>query len=561
MANSRRRKANSRTSNTRTMTTTDNPKRDMKGRSKSNRNAKNIRRDDEIEGTIRRERESISTGNDVQWYSNFPQFAKDVATLPFSTPLGNALDLASDINAVAHIERLTVVPGLMRLGFFPTIGVSDNLSSAVNRSSLRYYSALRNKQKASAPYDQADSMMAMIALDSLYMLWAHMRRAYGVAQLYSPINRYYPKALLQAMGVSTTILDHLAEFRVFINRFAISLGQFATPKFDMLLRHQWMCSGIYSDAQSTRAQTYCFVPEGFWQYDNTAEVGTTLKWIEWNDPKANNVKQHTLEEIQSMANSMIAALAGDEDIGRITGDIFAAFGESNTYKVEETLEGYTVLPAYNPLVLAQIENCVFCNGWATGYTPLITQNPSINNGAIIFQPQFEGSFITTTNNVTIDFRMACQSILNCHGDNPTPEFVLEASRLVFNAEMVVSDGRSYLKPHSIGSDVITNARIWVVNPFTGNNRSLKINTNAIYVTETGDTQLADLIGNMAPFDWHPILYVMSDNNPAAGTQDDYLHGFFGDIDNLAPLPSTQLEMMHEAAMLSLFDLPINLIEG
>lgn len=544
-----------------------------KPRRQRNRNRKtddkNIRRDQEIKDTAAREEKNdmyLSGKNDVAWYSNFPQFARDVATLPFSTPLGVKLVL-NDVGIDADSTHQIYVPGLMRIGFFPMIGVSNDLSSPINRSSLRFYSALRNKQKASAPYDQADAMLSMVALDSLYMFWAFLRRAYGVAQLYSPVNRYYPRALLQAMGISTTILDNLAEFRIFINRFAISLGQFATPKFDMLMRHQWMCSGIYADQPTTRAQTYLFVPEGFWIYDNTAAQGTTLNWKLWQEPTQANVTQHTLQDIQTFANEMIAALAGDEDIGRITGDIYAAFGANNCFIAEETPEGYSVLPGYNEMVLAQIENLKMCSGWGASYTPVITQNPSVNSGAIIFQPRFRGTFTQATggSGSWSDFRARCEDILNAHSDSPTPEFVLEATRLIYSCHEVPASGTGTtsmeLQCDACGSDVVTNIRIWNINRDTGAFRSLKVNTNAFLATGNTDIQTAQMIANISPFDWHPIFYVFEDEDTTPGIQNEYIEGFFGDIDNLTPLPEHQLNMMHECAMLSLFDIPLSVIQA
>lgn len=540
----------------------------QKQRSKSrNRTvSKNERRDKEIIDTARREDNSLhmSSGNDISWYSNFPQFAKDVATLPFSTVVGVTLDLNKE--PTGNPNATTNIPGLMRIGFNPTVGVSKDNSSALNRSTLRFYSALRNKQKASAPYDPADAMLSMIALDSLYMFWAHIRRAYGVAQLFSPVNRYYPKALLQAMGISTSILDNLAEFRAYVNRFAINLGQFATPKFDMLLRHQWMCSGIYVDQPTTRAQTYMFVPDGFWMYDNTAPVGTQLTWAQWQDSKATNVTQHTLEDIQVFGNQLISALAGDEDIGRITGDIYAAFGPSNTFQAEETSDGYSVLPTYNELVLAQIENLKLSNGWAESYTPVITQDPSVNNGAIIFEPIVAGNYVLfTADNNYYDPRNSIKDILNAHMDSPDPAFVMEATRLIFVSknqydDKVPTTQRSQ-RVLTCGADIATNLRVWRANASNAAFKSLKINTNALLVADQTDMQIASVIAMMSPFDWHPILYVFDDSSEHKTVESEVIEGFFGDIDNVTILPEHQLDMMHEAAMLSLFDIPLNVIQA
>lgn len=166
----------------------------------------------------RREKEAIDTDieisrrNAYSWYSHFPQFTKDAGTLAFGIPLGQTITRGSD---------KVQIPGILSLRYLPTIGYSADNTSPINRSAIRLYTHIRNIQKAAAKYDPADLMMYLMALDSCYSFWAMLRRAYGTAQLYTPVNKYYPRNLLNVQGIANEVADDLAALRAYINKFAL----------------------------------------------------------------------------------------------------------------------------------------------------------------------------------------------------------------------------------------------------------------------------------------------------------------------------------------------------
>lgn len=381
--------------------------------------SKDIRRETEIINTAKRGRKSdyeLSTSNPYSpWYDRFPQFTKDAGTLAFGIPLGQPITIPGG-------DKITV-PGVMALGFYPGIGYSADNMSPINRSVIRFYTYLRDIQKAAAKYDPADVMMYILTLDSAYMFYYMCRRAYGVANLFTPVNKYYPKVLLRAMGFDDSITENLADFRMYINRFAISLGSYTIPEgIEFCSRHEWMCSGLYTDSDSTRAQTYVFVPEGFWKYNNTVETGSQLDFVAWLPQQNDLSTRHSLSDIMSIGNSLLNAIVGDQDTGNISGDIYSAF-KGRTKKLMETAETLMILPAYDKTVLSQINNATLVGLYDASYTPVITQDPSINNGAIIYTPVFAGSSTVYSNalakvGANALFTYPAQFI-NYHGDSPT----------------------------------------------------------------------------------------------------------------------------------------------
>nr|AVX53371.1 putative capsid [Marmot picobirnavirus] len=519
--------------------------------------------------------ECLSQTNDYSWYSNFPQFTKDAGTIAFGVPLGNPIALDQKDNFA--------VPGLIRLSFYPTIGYSKDLSSPINRSAVRFYTYLRNIQKAAARYDSADIMMYLMALDSCYMFHSMLRRAYGIAQLYTPINKYYPKRMFQMMGFDPSIMDNLAEFRAYINRFAISLGSYTVPgNIDMFNRHQWMCEGMYLDSNTTRAQTYFFVPEGFWQFNNTVTTGSELDFVPWL-PQTQGVGEaqiqlHTLAQIQDIGNSLINAILNDQDTGDISGDIYAAFGATGTKKLVETSEDFMILPVYDEVVLSQIENATIVGkAWNVerqpekGYMFKISQDPMVNNGAILFQPAFLGSGGNLgTSAKPLYYNVAINrgnGLINMHNDHPTPEQVIEATRLMVIGEDVYTSGHlngSSFVSSRIGADVVSSMLLGVLNPTTGALSSLAIFTNGIYnpsdaVVAAGDGTSSSIdvqsMALLSNFDFHPLRWVWNAGDDWSTNVVANVTQVQGDIDNLTTVSGQQLSVMHEAVLLSLFDVP------
>lgn len=519
-----------------------------KQQSRNNSN-KNMRQEKEAVDTII----NMSKSNPYSWYDRFPQFTKDAGNVAFANPLGQRVLFPNG-------DELYMA-GIMRLGFYPTVGYSADMNSPINRSAVRFITYLRDIQKAASTYDGADVVIHLMALDSCYMFHSLMKRAYQCAQLFTPLNKYYPRALLQSMGFDLSIANNLAEFRAYINRFGLQLGAYTIPNdFDITNRHQWMCEGLYLDSNTTRAQTYVFVPEGFWQYNNTVTTGSQLDFVPWQEQGSSTTTLHTLAQVQALGDQLIGAIRNDQDAGKISGDIYTAYskGGGSLKRVEEVPELSSIVPIYDEVVLSQIENATLVGiADATNFT--ISQDPTVNNGAIIFTPGFRGNTAPhndSANNVYFQplFQHSGQ-LMNMHMDSPTPEQVIEASRLMVSIDvpMLSELQPTIIRPTSFGADVISRTAIFIYSSNTGVS-SIYSYTNGVW--EDGSRAAVDYLAISQQFDWAPLLYVLNfgpnQGNDIAAPDLKYVAG---DVDNIAQITYPQLEMMHEAAMLSLFDVP------
>lgn len=481
------------------------------------------------------------------WYDAHPQFTKDAGTLAFGLPLGQRLTLGNSNDNIT-------MAGLMVLHFTPTVGYSADLTSPVNRAALQFFTYLRSVQKAASRYDVADVMMYFMAVDSLYTLHAAMTRAYKTAQLYTPLNMYYPRRLLQMQDFDPSISNNLAEFRALINRFGISLSRFPMPAgFDITNRHTWMCEGLYLDSNTSRAQTYMFVPHCVWQFDNTQETGGQLNPVYFPHLNTSGATMFTLESITQLVDDLVNALINDEDTGRIAGDIITAYGTGALRHVSEVTDMAAILPVYSQEVLSQIENCTICGYFTTDN--VIKQNPSINNGAIIYTPTLSKGMAAGSGNYFNPMFDYQGRIMNMHVESPTPEQVIEATRLMATSRAAQDYSSAEYKPDTFGADIINDIRVGVLNPETGNLSQLTSRTQLFDYNSAGNTialSNLQLAAYLQQFDWSPLFLMGSYTDGVPGGN---ITQVVGDVDNLTYVSASQLFNMHEAAMYSLFNVP------
>lgn len=266
--------------------------------------------------------------NDVSWYAKNQQMLTDAASYSYNTPLGTPIPYKKLMSGVPNYAQTGVgesVPGLMAINFVPTIGVSKDSISPANIAAQNIYSYVRYMNSGAKNYDQADLMLYMLAMDSLYMYWNWMKRIYGYLSVYSQYNKYMPRAYAKADGIKfDDFITRLADFREYINQCAARLTAFCVPAvMPYFIRHSWMVSNIYKDSDTLKAQQYMFTPTYFYKYDETGSqyggqlirVGGRTAGTEW-----------TFDTLQKTFEQMFAAVAYSEDIGVMSGDVLKAYG-------------------------------------------------------------------------------------------------------------------------------------------------------------------------------------------------------------------------------------------
>lgn len=497
-----------------------------------------------------------SQSNPFAWYNAYPLLTEYAGTVPFGIPLGASINLKTPESTATGLDA-QVISGIMRLDFIPTIGYSTDNSSPINRAAINWYTFWRQAQKASADYEHADMMIGYVAIDSLFMYHKMLQRIIGVANLRTPLNLYTIDAIMQSLGVSPSdVRTNIDRLWGYVNQLAVDLKTIAMPKdIDFRYRHEWMCSGIYTDGDQVRSQMYIFNPIGFWKYDNTAETGSQLQFVfspTYTTQPA--TVSATVQQLIDFGESLKVAIFGDSDIATISGDVLNALGSANIAQADMTDRFYQVVPAYSQTVLSQIENSTALGQIANPASLTISQDPAVNSGAIIFKPTFTGY------NSAAGKTKQHKHYLNFHHEKPSVDDVIEATRLTVMFNGKYNQDGSY-EPTAFGSEIITQYSIWTLIPgqqpksiIVGNRY---FSNEIMFDTQQSYKDLGDyvtLISAISTFDWHPTIYTFLYDSANTALAPN-CRGALADLDVTGVIDDLQLQEMHYAALTSLFRLP------
>lgn len=545
-----------------------------------------------------------SKSNDPAWYSNNPQLVKDVASLSFGSAVGTKQNrfAANAMNNVA-------IPGICVLNYVPAAGYGDNATSPLNVASRNLMTFIRQMNSGAKNYDAPDLMLYILAMDQGISFLEWMKRIYGVLRIYNPVNRYYPKAIVEAMDVDfDDLLNNIADFRAFVNMYATKLSALPVPaNMSYTYKHKWLNSSIFTDSPSPKAQTYIFNPEGFWIYSLIGQSGLKRAnqedapigsgYLEYVDRKwfydKNLVawrsydRKMLFSDIVRYANMILDPLLytiGDQDFNTIGGDILKAYTPSGVYRAELISEDYVTLPIYDETVLMQIQNL-------TMYGYFGDVDPANNTHYDVWQDADARYLVTEPHGTWLSYKYYDDYLMDryilSHGAALEPAQVMEASRL---STILVEDtthnvdDEVRLNYECAGSEIITRAFIffyghevtedgsragaWELRRYYELNsdygRLIRLDdiidgsiTPQELAISTAYTE--EMISALSQFDWHPLLVHKTQvqyEDPKSPGEFLYANAmsrqFFGDVNNYAIVSEQDLRQLSEVALLSQF---------
>jgi hypothetical protein len=529
-----------------------------------------------------------STENDPAWYGVSGQMVADTARLSFNHPAGlphHIIPSSTDLSFIddrlyPHFDERSV-PGIFQMEIAYGPGTSANETSAVNLAAKNIYTFVRHVNSGASNYDSPDLMLYLLALDSAYALYAELVRVYGILRTYRQSNMYLPRVLTASLGYNhRSLISSLPRLRYIINTFVRKIGSRPVPgNLNIMKRHTWMFSNLFTDATSNKAQFYHFVPYGHYYYEETEGAGKlvfnsrgALVAKAWDEvgPTSRPTSDYywDIDDIEYLCEFIANRILASEDLGIISGDVLKAYG-SNIFMLSEIGDDLTIEAIHSPEVLSQIHN-----SRAVGdlVNMDITQDASIGSGALLWEPlcadQYRG---IRTDDQSTDPRIVWSDInlpLDLWSDNPTPDEVMVATRLTARYD---SRRKSWINDTTWrayvvgGTEFPARYRVWSINKTeTGygywnitSDQWRHISTNMLSGVHSIKKLLED-VDHISVFDWHPHLrWWACENGEDANTIGNKWQNLnnFGDIDNVIYVESSTLERMDRTAVLSEWDVP------
>lgn len=507
--------------------------------------------------------------NDWQWYARSPEMVKAAASFPYANAIGNRAQFGD-----AYLD-VQAVPGIFTIGYAPTIGEASSETDPVSVAMRQIYSDVRHKNSGSVNYDAPDLMMYLLAMDSVYMYIAYLRRIYGTVFGYQAQNRYVPQALLQAMGVDyDDIQQNLPNLLWYINLLsAKTAGSLCIPNgMSYMARHSWMTSGMYMDSNTMKAQIYMYVPTAYLQLVNPTTQPEAVTQLQYVDAPGFGIARTVakFKDLVNFGNQLINVLIANEDINIMSGDILKAYGVGGVVTLPALSDNYAIVPEYNQEVLAQFENATVIGSNMSG---TISQATNVGTGYIIadyqtnitYQHDFTGAILSGTA-TNMDRIIMGNRMLNFHNQAITPELVMVATRMMLGiktSKTQITSGTwsTTLDYYAVGSEVATYADMYRYY-YTSSGVSLErvpfqtfnMMSSAYPTATAGYMRMATVLSN---FDWHPAMFMYNYSVSEAGAIVNVASsGMLMDTDVNTYITCDNLRNMAETALLSEFWAPV-----
>lgn len=496
-----------------------------------------------------------SHDNDYTWYTKYPTLFKNVTGVNFGTQVGSQIRWNPSLTGADPNIHNAAAAGICAIHYIPTLGAADaTLDTPSARVAAQMYSAMRMKLGSTASYDATDIMLYLGAMDSAYSLYGLGAKIYGILRVSSPFNNYLLENMATANCVDyASFADNLSNFRSKLNQFAIFLSSRLVPaSFDILKRHIWLITNMFTDAETAKAQIYTLVMDGYYTYNEVTQGPGYLKFNAFKH--ATDASQLlTFNDWVTALNNVYETLMGSSDIDQMSADIGKAF-DGDTFTLELIPEEYITPISYSKEVLTQIENCVLCGkyldkevteGSVTYHSSDIYQAVSLPQSPRLKQQMILSLNATITAGAisTLHSAFISRKMLNFHWMNPTQEDIIVSTRGIPGSmsDVQTSDiANSYVLVNGYGSEVYTYASTYTLN------RNYKLDKiDFTYAQVMAAEAMVNLLSAWGQFDWAPTFF-------AATAATSPVLRYYCDIDNYAMVDWIQLRDMNTNAVLSEF---------
>ena len=496
--------------------------------------------------------------NDVTWYAQEPALLRDSASIPFSWSVGTPIDLSNPVLQTLTSKGQFSVPGICALSILPNFGQVTLPTDPLNTAAFSIYSYVRHANSGHSNYDAPDLMLYLLAMSQVYSFINSVQRIYGAATMYSQRNRYMPQALLTAMGVDfNSVTQNLADFRYRLNALINKAASLYVPNnMPIFNRHASLFQNIYIEGNSLKDQMYLFVPDAFYAFtlnpeDNYAGMLQPVAWL------GNSLK--TVDDIFKFGDNLLDRLIQSEDMNIMSGDILKAYGQDGLMKLATVPEQYPLVPIFDPSVLEQMKN-------ATVLTAVqgLEIKQSSNKGWLLSKPCIHYADTDSYAHRAIAYSLNSYTekrLLTVAAAEVTPENIMEATRLMIVPDEYIRVTESEAVVNfKAGSEICTACRFYYYK-FDGTSWDLThLSVSYLLMNDVSDESNVALIHKfnciMSNFKYRPAVRIVAFRPGAQLPAFQLAESFINfDVDNYAVVNADEINRMHEAALLSEFNVP------
>lgn len=445
-----------------------NSKRNLK-KGKTNYTTRNDECSNKSEGKL----EAIHS-NDINWWNKSPIY-EDATAIQMTRIPGYPFDASLE-----GMSGYVSDPCVMTITYSPTIGVSENYDSPINRGFTSLYAEIvAHTNSGNLGFTQASlGMLAIAAMDVVTNI-AAAKRAYGLKNLYLNSNANFPRVLYRACGFVDYDAVDWESVRARLNTIIMDFNSLMIPKYISLYeRYFQLPFNIYADESTMGGSFYVFKPVTYYVYADTE-----------NKAVAKNLDAQTLPALLSVIEEQLVALRSTSDLGLIMGAYRRAFPQSETVVIDYVDINYLTIPWFDRNMTWQINNMSLIKKSAFNLDSLSVTEDVVAD-LLLCKPSIDGTLVALDRslftNVTTrwspdGFNASDMAVrINSFDGTTGPEWVMESTRLILGVFADVE--RNSINVDTTGTEICHDAYVYF-NRLDGSN---KISINEVLLTTTLD---------------------------------------------------------------------------
>lgn len=524
---------------------------------------------------VRSDGSNIPTGakgsNAPLWHGS-PELLLAAASFPYAYVSGKRVPWNNPILETLPSKQgnYFVNSGLATLNVCPVYGAPEDAQAPINVAAQAEYSFTRHANSGARNYYAPDQMLFFAAMDQVFAYINWLERIYGNARKFLNINRYVGEAVLLAEGVDADdIRKNLLQFYGRINVLIDKAAQFAVPaNLTIYQRHAAMFQGFYAEGESVKDQLYAFMPSHFYYFDLINDAGALIPKLA---PRFGYGLDHyaSVDELITFGEDMIKRIISDDDFGLMSGDILKAY-QGNIIKLQSlqleyqapiTTDLYMLESFKNATVVPTVAPGALMHSATKGYLIQAVQ-------AVYHAPapdrRTENTFYYVGQKNALRTLLE-NRIITTIRVNPTPADTMEMTRLVVGAKDYTdnSTGDVIESVCSLvcSTEVAMSAsywnwtynitkREWEITAMT----SSYVTTFAIGTSADFSASSVRLFARVSAFKFHPAMHVLTYKEGTVANSASFTDGYLNfDVDNYTMLDQNNIDMLHTADLLGLFD--------
>lgn len=502
-----------------------------------------------------------SQTNEISWWDKTKGVYDNAVQIPFNRVMGDPFTIYHDDE---RDDEPVKIPGVMVINYIPAIGTAYSSMDAVNIAFDSLYARIYREYTGAANFTKSELAFHILHAVGIATYIAECKRILRTLQSYASMNHYFPRGIYAAICGTDTVesgnyrftadVERLPALRTQLNQLIYSFNSLFIPKFaETFERWYALSSNVWMDEDIISANAYVFKTAGHYEYIEAHEdpdnpgtlIPPTLKWV-GATAVAPGVSR--IDGLLTKAYDLLHEIRNSSNFGIVNAAISKVYSGNGLYQIELFSENELLQPKFDRNMMYQINNALILPRHSGGILipDSLNVTEDVTENVLLYKPQLR-------DDPTSFFKKFKYYMLNSYDSNTSPEFKMEATRLMPHLDTVLSSNVL-----NVGTEIPVGLELYYMSMDDGLVTVHQFNYTHDSTFEFGEadayaTDTISYLNLLSKIRNHPLLYICeSAALQAKWSAPAVLKCVFGDLTTYTTVNRQGLDGLNKAALLSCY---------